>query len=87
MKPTRLSVLEDSIDYHFQDKNLLLLAMTHSSYANEQKNKTRDNNERLEFLGDAVLELSVSRVLFDDESSLTEGQMTRMRDDNRQRNL
>lgn len=79
MKPTRLSLLEESISYHFQDKNLLLLAMTHSSYANEQKSPARQNNERLEFLGDAVLEITVSDYLFRNYPDYDEGRMTKTR--------
>ena len=79
MKPIRLSVLEDIISYHFQDKELLLLAMTHSSYSNEQKNKDRQNNERLEFLGDAVLEITVSDYLFRKYPDYDEGKMTKTR--------
>lgn len=79
MKPIRLSVLEDNISYHFQDKELLLLAMTHSSYSNEQKNKDRQNNERLEFLGDAVLEITVSDYLFRKYPDYDEGKMTKTR--------
>ena len=49
--------LEQKIGYKFQDKNLLKKAMLHSSYANEKQLPKSECNERLEFLGDAVLEL------------------------------
>ena len=78
MTDKRIKRIEEDLGYTFQDPNILITALTHSSYVLGD-GKKQDYNERLEFLGDAVLELSVSRVLFDDESSLTEGQMTRMR--------
>ena len=71
--------LEKRIGYVFCDRSLLTQALTHSSYANERKiNKTQDY-ERLEFLGDAVLELTVSDFLFRNYPDLKEGQMTKMR--------
>ena len=79
MKPIRLSVLEDNISYHFKDKDLLLLAMTHSSYANEHRIEKLYNNERLEFLGDAVLEIITSDYLFKTYPKHHEGDLTKMR--------
>lgn len=55
--------LQQELQYRFQDKNLLYTALTHSSYANESKNKIKCN-ERLEFLGDAVLSIIVSDYIF-----------------------
>ena len=72
---SRLENLEDNIGYHFKNKKLLSLALTHSSYANEHD---IESNERLEFLGDAVLELSISEVLYY-TISLDEGVLTKMR--------
>lgn len=72
---SRLENLEDNIGYHFKNKKLLSLALTHSSYANEHD---IESNERLEFLGDAVLELSISEVLYN-TISLDEGVLTKMR--------
>ena len=57
---TSLVELESKIGYGFRNNELLLHALTHSSYANEMKMNKEDNNERLEFLGDAVLELVTS---------------------------
>ena len=57
MKEDKLMQLQDKIGYHFQNLSLLNNALTHSSYANERHWKYERNNERLEFLGDAVLEL------------------------------
>ena len=52
------------IGYTFTNKRTLALAMTHSSYANEQRGRRKANNERLEFLGDAVLEVTISDYVF-----------------------
>lgn len=71
--------LEAGIGYCFRNKALLKQALTHSSYTNEQKiNKTPDY-ERLEYLGDAVLEMVSSAFLFEKYPDLSEGQLTRMR--------
>lgn len=71
--------LEKRIGYQFRDKRLLKQALTHSSYANEQKiNKLKDY-ERLEFLGDAVLELVSSDFLFHENPQMPEGKMTKLR--------
>ena len=66
------------IGYQFQDGKLLLQALTHSSYANEKHMKHADN-ERLEFLGDAVLELVSSEFLFLNYPELSEGDLTKLR--------
>lgn len=71
--------LEKRIGYVFQDKSLLRQALTHSSYANERKiNKIKDY-ERIEFLGDAVLELVTSEFLFREQEEMSEGELTRKR--------
>lgn len=71
--------LEKRIGYQFWDKRLLKQALTHSSYANEQKiNKLKDY-ERLEFLGDAVLELVSSDFLFHENPQMPEGKLTKLR--------
>lgn len=70
--------LEKALKYEFKDKNLLKLALTHSSYANEQRKKTEDN-ERLEFLGDAVLGLVIADYLHDYFLNSKEGQLTKLR--------
>lgn len=69
--------LQKKIGYSFEDKDLLNEALTHSSYANETG--LPSHNERLEFLGDAVLELTVSEHLYHKYSEITEGQLTRIR--------
>ena len=71
--------LEKKIGYRFKDKSLLKQALTHSSYANEQRiNKLKDY-ERLEFLGDAVLELISSDFLFHENPQMPEGKLTKLR--------
>ncbi|MFV0465321.1 MAG: ribonuclease III [Lachnospiraceae bacterium] len=74
----RLADFEAKIDYKFQEIQLLEQAMTHSSYANEKQAGKRDN-ERLEFLGDAVLELVSSEFLFSEYPSMKEGDLTKLR--------
>lgn len=71
--------LEQKIAYQFQDRKLLRRALTHSSYANEMKINKYDNYERLEFLGDAVLELVSSDFLFQEREETSEGELTRLR--------
>ncbi len=67
-----------NIGYNFKDKNLLQVALTHTSFSHEKKQKI-ENNERLEFLGDAVLELVISRHIFTRFSELSEGELTKLR--------
>ena len=64
MNHLNLEEFERKIAYTFSDKNLLILALTHSSYANETKKGSHENNERLEFLGDAVLDMVVSEYMY-----------------------
>ncbi len=71
--------LEDKIGYHFKDRALLRQAMIHSSYINENKMDKLDCNERLEFLGDAVLELITSDFLYHEFPDLPEGELTKKR--------
>ena len=76
---TSLSILENKIGYAFINEELLLHALTHSSYANEMKMRKEDNNERLEFLGDAVLELVTSEYVYHEHKDLAEGDLTKLR--------
>jgi ribonuclease-3 len=71
--------LEKKIGYQFQDPTLLRQAFTHSSFTNEHKINKPKNYERLEFLGDAVLEMISSDTLFHLYEDLPEGELTRMR--------
>ena len=68
---------EEKIGYSFKDKVLLELALTHSSYANE--NKLKKNNERFEFLGDSVLGFVTAEYLFSEYKNRPEGEMTKLR--------
>lgn len=74
-----LANLEERIGYHFKDSALLKQALTHSSFINEQKIRRTENYERLEFLGDAVLELVSSEFLFHAHRELQEGELTKKR--------
>lgn len=74
-----LSALEEIIGYRFENRELLKQALTHSSYANERCINKSENYERLEFLGDAVLELVSSEFLFRGSPGLPEGKMTQLR--------
>lgn len=71
--------LQETIGYQFQNQGLLRQALTHSSYANEKHMKKGMDNERLEFLGDAVLELISSEFLYLNYPDLPEGELTRLR--------
>lgn len=74
-----LRELEAAIGYQFRDGKLLELAMTHSSYANECHRGRLECNERLEFLGDAVLEIVSSDFLFHKFPDMPEGDLTKTR--------
>ncbi|MBQ3898494.1 MAG: ribonuclease III [Lachnospiraceae bacterium] len=79
MNTLDLNGLEEAIGYKFKDKGLLKQALTHSSYANEQKINKSGDYERLEFLGDAVLEVVSSEFLFHKYPDLPEGRLTKLR--------
>ncbi|HLQ84219.1 MAG TPA: ribonuclease III [Pseudogracilibacillus sp.] len=70
---------ESKFNLEFNNKNLLIQAFTHSSYVNEHRQKKLIDNERLEFLGDAVLELGVSEYLYNKHVEMSEGEMTKLR--------
>lgn len=76
---TKLKELQNTIGYSFNNERLLNHALTHSSYANEKHWDKTKCNERLEFLGDAVLELLSSEFLFKNYPSMPEGEMTKLR--------
>lgn len=71
--------LEERLGYTFQDRALLEHALTHSSYANENRAKGETSNERLEFLGDSVLGMVVADYLFRGHPDMPEGELTRTR--------
>ena len=71
-----LKSFEERIGYKFKNKKLLQTALTHKSYANEKKVQS---NEKLEFLGDAILEFVTSKYLYENYKKLKEGEMTKVR--------
>jgi ribonuclease-3 len=71
--------LLESLGINFNDEKLIIKAFTHSSYVNEHRIRPFEDNERLEFLGDAVLELAVSQYLFKKFETMSEGEMTKLR--------
>ena len=68
--------LEQEIGYFFKEKDLLRTALTHTSYAYE---RNVESNEKLEYLGDSILEFVSSEYLFENYKNLTEGEMTKVR--------
>ncbi len=76
---TLSKILKEKFDISFKNEALLMEAMTHSSYANEHKEMKGIYNERIEFLGDAVLELTISDWLFRQFPHFQEGQLTKLR--------
>ncbi|NMB27184.1 MAG: ribonuclease III [Tissierellia bacterium] len=74
-----LDEIQLNINYKFKDINLINTSLTHSSYANESKMRIYENNERLEFLGDVVVNLVVSEYLYHRFSELPEGELTKKR--------
>lgn len=74
-----VEALTDVIEYKFSDISLLKQALTHKSYSNELKINHIADNERLEFLGDAVLELVTSEFLFSRDKEMSEGDLSKLR--------
>lgn len=79
MNRDRIHEFEGIIDYKFNNIKVLENSLTHSSYSNEDKAYNKINNERLEFLGDAVLSISVSRFIYDEFPDYPEGELTKLR--------
>jgi ribonuclease III len=75
----RLDILENNMEYQFIDKSLLGNALCHRSYLNENQNYCHSNNERLEFLGDAVLGLCIGHILMEQSPSKKEGELSKLR--------
>ncbi|OLS01732.1 ribonuclease III [Tissierella creatinophila] len=75
----KLKTLEEKLNYSFKDKKNLTIALTHTSYANENKLGIISSNERLEFLGDAILNLIVSQYLYKKYPNYSEGELTKIR--------
>ena len=76
-----LNEFEDIIGYSFTNRELLITALTHSSFVNENRTKdsSLEDNERLEFFGDAIIEFFISEYLFNKYGSFPEGDMTKLR--------
>ena len=74
-----VKVLETSLGYKFQNISYLKNALTHTSYINEHKNSRIKSNERMEFLGDSVLGLSISEFLYAHYKKLPEGELSKIR--------
>ena len=74
-----MTALEEKLGYEFRDTGLLENALTHSSYANENRGKSQGSNERLEFLGDSILGMVVADYLYRAHPNLPEGDLTRTR--------
>ena len=79
MNDEKLKKLQQALGYKFKDESLLMAALTHSSYANENKRLGAASNERLEFLGDSVLGMAVAYLIYKSTPLLSEGRMTRLR--------
>ncbi len=74
-----LAAFERNLGYAFRNRSLLQVAFIHSSYSFEQGQDCPENNERLEFLGDAVLDLIVGYLLYRHHAGVNEGELTRLR--------
>jgi len=71
--------VEELLGYRFRDRSLLLKALSHKSYVHEQGRPSLESNERLEFLGDSVVELAVTHFLYEDFPDYPEGELTKLR--------
>lgn len=80
MLSKKIEEFENNLNYKFKNKNLLIMSLTHKSYAYEKDNLV-EYNERIEFLGDAILEHIVSEELYNFNPEISEGEMTRKRAD------
>lgn len=79
MKQEIIEAFEKEVGYTFHDKKIISTALTHSSYSNEKRWEKYRCNERLEFLGDSILELVSSEYIFRNNPKMPEGEMTRTR--------
>lgn len=78
-KQQKFQQMQRELNIYFSDQSLLHTAFTHSSYVNEHRGRLFSDNERLEFLGDAVLELGVSQYLYEHKPNMSEGELTKLR--------
>ncbi|MBU1367408.1 MAG: hypothetical protein KJ711_06305 [Candidatus Omnitrophica bacterium] len=74
-----LVTLEESLGYHFQNERLLILAITHTTFAYEAQQESLSDNQRLEFLGDSILGMAVAEHLYEKYPDFSEGELTRRR--------
>ncbi len=74
-----LRELQDRLGYRFKNKKFLVQALIHRSYSNEKGARGLEDNERLEFLGDAALELAISDIMFHEFPRYTEGELSKLR--------
>ncbi|NHZ72777.1 MAG: ribonuclease III, partial [Aquificales bacterium] len=74
-----LAVLENKLGFQFRDRSVLMRALTHRSYLNENPEMLLEDNERLEFLGDAVLDFLVGAYLYQRFPEMDEGELTSLR--------
>lgn len=74
-----ISELEEHLEYHFRDRQLLIEALTHKSFQHENSEGQSAHNERLEFLGDSVLGLVIAGTLFLEDGLLSEAEMSKMK--------
>jgi ribonuclease-3 len=75
----RVAGVEGELGYVFNDRQLILQALTHSTFAYEYREETLEDNQRLEFFGDSILGMVVAELLFTRHSSANEGEMTQIR--------
>ena len=74
-----VEILEKNIGYRYKNRQYAINALVHSSYANEHHDFVAKNNERMEFLGDAILDFVLSLILYNNVNQLSEGEMSKMR--------
>jgi ribonuclease-3 len=79
LSENKIPELEEKIEYTFKDKELMTLALSHSSYVNELTVRNRQCNERIEFLGDAILEMVSSEYLYKNRPQDKEGVLSKQR--------
>ena len=79
MNESLMTELQKKLGYKFKDLAMLETALTHSSYANEKKKNRAYSNERLEFLGDSILGMTVAKLIYMKYPTMSEGKMTRLR--------
>ncbi len=79
VKISNLKKLESNLNYKFSNKKFIENALTHSSYSNENRTFKKINNERLEFLGDSVLSIVVSKYIYHEFSNYPEGDLSKLR--------